>query len=198
MSYILYYSNYCQYSKNVIKTVSKNQLVVKEVHFICIDKRVVENGKTFILLENGQKIIMPSNIQKVPSLLLINEGFSVIDNAEHIINFFQQRQQQEIKGATMNNMEPVAFGFEGGGSYIVSDNYSFLDQDSKQMEAKGNGGMRQMHSYMSLNDNSIIYTPEDEVNYNKNLKINENVTIDTLKQQREDEFNSMISKRRQI
>lgn len=196
MSYILYYSNYCNYSKQVLNNVSKNPSVTKEVHFICIDKRIQEKGKTFIILENGQKIIMPENIQKVPSLLLINDGFRVIDNAEHIIQFFQPRKQQEMREATMNNMEPVAFGFEGGGSCVVSDNYSFLDQDSKQMEAKnGNGGLRQMHNYVGLNDNSSIYTPEDEVDYNNGPKMGENMTIDQLKQQRENDFNLMAPKR---
>ena len=196
MSYILYYSNYCNYSKRVLNIVSKNPSVIKEVHFICIDKRIQENGKTFIILENGQKIIMPENIQKVPSLLLINDGFRVIDNADHIIQFFQPRKQQEIREATMNNMEPVAFGFEGGGSCVVSDNYSFLDQDSKQMEAKnGNGGLRQMHNYAGLNDSSSIYTPEDEVDYNNGPKMSENMTIDQLKQQRENDFNLMVPKR---
>ena len=196
MSYILYYSNYCNYSKQVLNNVSKNPSVTKEVHFICIDKRIQEKGKTFIILENGQKIIMPENIQKVPSLLLINDGFRVINNAEHIIQFFQPRKQQEMREATMNNMEPVAFGFEGGGSCVVSDNYSFLDQDSKQMEAKnGNGGLRQMHNYVGLNDNSSIYTPEDEVDYNNGPKMGENMTIDQLKQQRENDFNLMAPKR---
>jgi hypothetical protein len=196
MSYILYYSNYCSFSKNVLNNVSKNPSVTKEVHFICIDKRIQEKGKTFIILENGQKIIMPENIQKVPSLLLINDGFRVIDNAEHIIQFFQPRKQQETREATMNNMEPVAFGFEGGGSCVVSDNYSFLDQDSKQMEAKnGTGGLRQMHNYVGLNDNSSIYTPEDEVDYNNGPKISENMTIDQLMQKRENDFNLMAPKR---
>jgi hypothetical protein len=196
MSYILYYSNYCSFSKNVLNNVSKNPSVTKEVHFICIDKRIQEKGKTFIILENGQKIIMPENIQKVPSLLLINDGFRVIDNAEHIIQFFQPRKQQETREATMNNMEPVAFGFEGVGSCVVSDNYSFLDQDSKQMEAKnGTGGLRQMHNYVGLNDNSSIYTPEDEVDYNNGPKISENMTIDQLMQKRENDFNLMAPKR---
>lgn len=196
MSYILYYSNYCNYSKNVLNIISKNPSVPKDVHFICIDKRIQEKGKTFIILENGQKIIMPENIQKVPSLLLINDGFRVIDNAEHIIQFFQPRKQQEMREATMNNMEPVAFGFEGGGSCVVSDNFSFLDQDSKQMEAKnGTGGLRQMHNYVALNDSSIIYTPEDEVDYNNGQTNCENKTIEQLVQQRENDFNLMAPKR---
>jgi len=188
MSFILYYSNYCNFSKHVLHNISKNTSIIKEVHFICIDNRIQENDKTFIILENGQKIIMPGNIQKVPSLLLINDGFRIIDDAECIIQFFQPKQQQERKDATMNNMEPVAFGFENTGSCVVSDNYSFIDQDPHQMEAKnGNGGLRQMHNYASLYDNIQIYTPDDDVNYNNGPKM----SIDQLKQQREMEFNTM-------
>lgn len=196
MSYILYYSNYCNYSKTVLQNISKNVSSSDDVHFICIDNRIVENGKTYIIFQNGQKIILPENIQKVPSLLLINDGFRVIDDSNQIVDFFKPKQQERMQQATMNNMEPVAFGFGGGcGSSIVSDNFSFLDQDSKQMEARGDGGMRQMHSYMSLNDNTSIYTPEDEVDYKNGPKMSENMTIDQLKQQRENEYNSIAPRR---
>jgi hypothetical protein len=46
-------------------------------------------------------------------------------------------------------MEPMAFSLGGGN--IVSDQYSFLDQEPEELEAKGNGGMRQMHNYVDLN-----------------------------------------------
>jgi hypothetical protein len=39
----------------------------------------------------------------------------------------------------------------GGFSNIVSDQYSFLDQGPEDLEAKGNGGLRQMHNYVDLN-----------------------------------------------
>ncbi len=41
--------------------------------------------------------------------------------------------------------------FSLGGGDIVSDQYSFLDQEPEELEAKGNGGMRQMHNYVDLN-----------------------------------------------
>jgi len=61
------------------------------------------------------------------------------------------RQEVEVRKATQNNMEPTAFSFGGGFSNIVSDQYSFLDQAPEELEAKGNGGMRQMHNYVDLN-----------------------------------------------
>ena len=52
MSSILYYSNFCEHSKNLIQSLSKTN-VAKEIHFICIDKRVKDtNNKVFIVLEN--------------------------------------------------------------------------------------------------------------------------------------------------
>jgi hypothetical protein len=165
-----------------------------DVHFICIDNREVENGKVYIKFENGRKIIMPENVKTVPSLLLLKNGFKVIDNAEHIVEFFKPKETEHIKEATKNNMEPVSFGFDKdkGISSVVSDNFSFLDQDPKQLEARGSGGMRQMHSYMSLEDDSPIYTPEDDTEYNKDQK---SMTLDELKQQRESEFNEIAPKR---
>ena len=44
----------------------------------------------------------------------------------------------------------------------MSDNYSYLDQTSDEMTAKGNGGMRQMHSFVRLNQNDKIYTPDED------------------------------------
>jgi hypothetical protein len=124
----------------------------KDIHFICIDKRVKEaNNKTYIILENGQKIILPENVTRVPALLLLNQGYQVL-YGEQILEYLKPRQEVEVRQATRNNMEPMAFSFGGGGfGDIVSDQYSFLDQAPEDLEAKGNGGMRQMHNYVDLN-----------------------------------------------
>ena len=77
MSSILYYSKYCETSKKYLQLLSKSN-VQKDIHFICIDKRVKEaNNKTYIILDNGQKIVLPENVTKVPALLLLNQGYAV-------------------------------------------------------------------------------------------------------------------------
>jgi hypothetical protein len=150
MSCILYYSKYCEVSKKYLQMLSKTS-TQNDIHFICIDKRVKEaNNKTFIILENGQKIILPENVTRVPALLLLNEGYKVL-YGEQILEHLKPRQEVEVRKATQNNMEPMAFSFGGGFGDIVSDQYSFLDQAPEDLEAKGNGGMRQMHNYMDLN-----------------------------------------------
>ena len=148
MSSILYYSNFCEHSKKLIQTISKAN-ISKDIHFICIDKRIKDsNNKTYIILENGQKIILPENVTRVPALLLLNQSYNVL-YGDQILQHLKPRQEVEVRQATQNNMEPMAFSLGGGD--IVSDQYSFLDQDPEELEAKGNGGMRQMHNYVDLN-----------------------------------------------
>ena len=74
MSSILYYSNFCEHSKKLLQTIGKTN-IQQEIHFISIDKRIKDaNNKIYIILENGQKIIMPENVNRVPALLLLNQG----------------------------------------------------------------------------------------------------------------------------
>jgi hypothetical protein len=148
MSSILYYSKYCDISKKYLQILSKSN-IQNGIHFICIDKRVKEaNNKTYIILDNGEKIILPENITKVPALLLLNEGYQVL-YGEQILQHLKPMQVKEVRQATQNNMEPMAFSLGGGD--IVSDQYSFLDQQADELKAEGNGGMRQMHNYVDLN-----------------------------------------------
>ena len=181
MSCILYYSKYCEVSKKYLQLLSKSN-AQKDIHFICIDKRTTDaNNKTFIILENGQKIILPENVTRVPALLLLNQGYNVL-YGEQILEFLKPKQEVEVKKATNNNMEPMAFSFGGGFSDIVSDQYSFLDQAPEDLEAKGNGGMRQMHNYVDLNfaDNFSMTTPADEHEYKGANRISEDKSKDLL------------------
>ena len=96
MSSILYYSNFCEHSKKLLQQISKAN-VTSDIHFICIDKRVKDtNNKTFIVLENGQKIIMPENVNRVPALLLLNQGYNVL-YGEAIINHFKPNRPMKTE-----------------------------------------------------------------------------------------------------
>ena len=188
MSTILYYSKFCEHSNKLLQTLSKAG-AQKDIHFICIDKRVKDsNNKMFIVLENGQKIIMPENVNRVPALLLLNQNYQVL-YGEAILNHLKPKQEVAVRQATQNNMEPMAFSFGGGGfGDIVSDAYSFLDQGAEELQAKGNGGMRQMHNYVDLNYSDNISTPGDDHDYKGSNKISGDLTIEQLQQQRESEL----------
>lgn len=185
MSSILYYSNFCEHSKNILKTLTQMNLG-NEVHFICIDKRVKDsNNKTFIVLENGQKIIMPENVNRVPALLLLNQGYHVL-YGESILQHLKPKQQAQVRQATQNNMEPMAFSF--GGGCVQSDQYSFLDMDADSLSAKGNGGVRQMHNYVDFNFSDSINTPKDDFDYKTSNKISKDLTVEQLMQQRDSDI----------
>ena len=188
MSSILYYSNFCQHSKSLLQTIGKSHQVTKDVHFICIDKREKDaNGKINIILENGQRIVMPETVTKVPALLLLNDNYRVL-YGDPILQHFKPKQQVAVQQATQNNLEPMAFSLGGGGFGITSDQYSFLDMDADSLAAKGSGGMRQMHNYVNLNYSDQISTPEDDVNYKPSTTLPESLPSEQLQQQTEREL----------
>ena len=190
MSSILYYSKYCEVSKKYLQILSKSSSQ-KDIHFICIDKRVKENNKTYIILDNNQKIILPDNITRVPALLLLTKNYQVL-YGEQILEYLKPKQEVEIRQATQNNMEPLAFSFGGGLSDIVSDQYSFLDQPPEDLNAQGNGGMRQMHNYVDLNTafNGKISEPPTDNNNNNNGVVKK-VGEDASNQAMEDRMRKM-------
>ena len=161
MSEILYYSNYCNHCKELLLKLSKTEKR-NEMHFICIDKRVKhEDGSTHLIMENGQRLLLPPNVVKVPAVLLLNRGNRVIDGLKEIYNYLKPGEVEINDKATMLNGEPLAFSFSEMGANL-SDNYSYLDMSSEELSAKGNGGLRTMHSYMKIQDNQAIETPPDD------------------------------------
>lgn len=181
MTSILYYSNFCEHSKKAIKYVSSDK-ISKDIHFICIDKRERgSDGKTYIILENSQKIVMPENVTRVPAVLLLNNNYQVL-YGDDIYKYFKPKIEESTRQVTQNNMEPMAFSFSGGAS-ITSDQYSFLDMSSDELNTKGNGGVRQMHNYVTLNHVDTINTPSDDHDY-KGQKTTDGMTMEELQNQR--------------
>ena len=72
MSKILYYSNFCENCKKLLQNLAKSQ-EKKDMHFICIDSRIQKNNKTYIVLQNGQEILLPPQVNRVPALLFLNQ-----------------------------------------------------------------------------------------------------------------------------
>ena len=91
MTTILYYSNYCNNSKSLLSTLSK--LNSKEIHYVCIDKRIKKKNATYILLNNNQEILLPPTVNKVPALLLLNRGHHVLFEKD-IINYINENNKK--------------------------------------------------------------------------------------------------------
>ena len=131
---------------------------------------------------------MPPIINRVPALLLLNKNYTIL-YGEDILGNFKQSTDLNIKTATNNNLEPSAFSLGNSGFGIVSDNYSFLDMNSDDLSAKGNGGIRQMHSYVDLNFSDRISTVADDADYKGSNKMSADITIEKIQKQREQDFN---------
>ena len=189
MSNILYYSNYCENSKNLLRNLSRSK-IQEDLHYICIDKRIKQpNGKIYILLKNGQQIILPPTVTKVPALLQLNRGNNVLFG-EQIYQHLQPRENSFNSQATLNNGEPQAFSLSNMSSGIASDNFSFLNMSSDELLAKGSGGTRQMFHYETINNSQCIETPPDS--YVPSKIGNENVTLSNIQEKREREINDLI------
>jgi hypothetical protein len=197
MSSILYYSNFCEHSKKLLQTLTKLN-IHQNMHFICIDKRVKDtNNKVYIILENGQKIIMPENVNRVPALLLLNQEYNVL-YGESILQHLKPKQEVAVRQATQNNMEPLAFSFSGGGGFgdVVSDQYSFLDQDPDSLKASGDGGIRQMHNYVDINYRDNLTNGQSSGGEDKkSSKLPQGLTIEQLQQQRDTEMKQISGNR---
>ena len=184
MSCIIYYSNNCDKSKAVLTALSKSR-VQDDIHFLCIDKRVRAangSGAWHIITETGEKVLLPPQVNRVPALLLLNKGHMVL-YGEQILQHFQPKNVALNNQATGFNGEPNAFslGRESmGGFGVASDNYSFLDQSADELSAKGNGGMRQLYNYATIDTVDKIETPPD--NYSPD-KVG-SVSLEQLQKQR--------------
>jgi hypothetical protein len=185
---ILYYSNYCKHCQRLVNTLVKGNLSNK-ISFICIDKRVRDpkNNQQYIVLENGSKVVMPPNIHSVPALLLIKQNYRLLMGDEIMQHLHPQiKQLNEV--ATNYNGEPISYtlGGSSGGSNIMSEQYTYYNMTPDELSAKGKGTNRQMYNYVSASDDiKLINTPPD--NYRPD-KLSNNVTIESLQQQRLNEI----------
>ena len=180
MSMILYYSNFCSNCSSILPTISQSQ-VKNDIHFLCIDNRIKKNdGSTYIVLQNQQEILLPSNVTQVPALMLINRGNQVI-YGKNIMQHLQPVETDYNK-RTQQVVEPEAFCFgDVNGFGVSSDNFSFLDQSVDSLSAKGNGGLRQLRNNVTLEYTDNIETPPDDYTPNK---IGSSVTMEQLQNDR--------------
>lgn len=190
----LYYSNYCKHSQRILQFLVKGNLAEK-INFMCIDNREKNpnNNQIYVILEDGKKVIMPPNIQSVPSLLLVRQGYRVI-LGDDIIRHYQIDANLETKKKISNQIiEPIGTGLlpSCGGMNIVSEPYTPYDLTPDELSAKGTSGRRSLHNYVSANDDIIsIQTPADTYQPDK---IDKGMTIDTLQQKRFDEIDKKQS-----
>lgn len=157
MKYIIYYSNYCQHSKRILLALSREK-TQNEIHYLCIDKRTTNAGKTYVVLENGKQVLLPSTITEVPAMLLLHQGNQVIVGENILKHLIPSRPLMQVA-------EPTAFSISEMSG--LSDNYSYLDMTPEELSSKGDGGMRISHQFVSLDSVDKIETPPEDFEPNK-------------------------------
>ena len=195
---ILYYSNFCKHSQKIVQTLVKANMSDR-ISFICIDKRVKDpkTHQTYVILENGSKVIVPPNIHSVPALLLVNQKYRVIMGDE-IMQHYHPELKSKNERATNFNGEPMGYflGKSNGGSNIMSEQYTMYNMSPEELSAKGKGGSRQLYNYVPAGDDiQFINTPADTYRPDK---LSNSVTVDKLQQQRMDEINQIAPKQQQF
>lgn len=206
MGYILFYSNYCIQCQKLIQFISKTN-VVKKIHFICIDNRKRNaEGNTLVILENGQNMVLPPNINRVPALVLVIQNNRVLFGYEEISRHFNETignlparsSNVSFSSSTHTNIEQTAaiepspyvlntsVGCGSSGFGVTSDQFSYYDTPADEYNLeKGRAGTRQMHNYVSIKtEQQRIWAPEETY---KADKIGE-ISLEKIQQQRNNEI----------
>jgi hypothetical protein len=84
--------------------------------------------------------------------------------------------------ATSGNGEPECYSLSQMSS--MSDSYSFWDQDHTELSTKGQGGTRQMHNFVQLDQQFTINTPAEDYEPDKVGK-NGSKSLEQLKAERD-------------
>jgi hypothetical protein len=169
MSCVLYYSNYCSHSKNILLKLSKSD-IKSDIHFLSIDKRFKTEDKVYLILENGDKILLPKNVTKVPALMLLNRNNKILfgqDIHKHFDVLIKNSTELKNTDTRTAIMEPQSYSMEDSSGFVKSDMFSFVDMTPEELGAKGNGGTRMMYNYSNLNSNDKINTPPEDYTPNK-------------------------------
>jgi hypothetical protein len=178
MAGIVYYSNFCEPSKQLLQLLSRTKLK-NEVHFLCIDKRTKGPKGEIILEVEGQRLLLPPSVTRVPALFVIGTKQTLFE--DDIYAYLSPQEQKINHEATQGMGEPEHFSSQFNS---MSDSYSFWDQGSEELGTKGNGGMRQQHNYVAVDGMFSIPTPPEDYEPDKIGKKGSK-TVDQLKAERE-------------
>ena len=182
----LYFSQHCKYSKSILDEIQK--MGQSPFQLICIDKRFTKNNVTYITLPNGQHFPLPPMINRVP-VLLLKPKFEIL-SGNQILDYLRPQQKKPEK--TMIYSDPNPFDLSRDtlrSSGVASDHYSFLDMEPQELAPQGNGGLRQMYSYATVDGESPMTAPLMD---DKKGKMS--YSMEEIEQMRNQEFPELVKK----
>jgi hypothetical protein len=178
MASIVYYSNFCEPSKKLLQLIAKTKQR-QDMHFLCVDTRF-KSPKGEILLQVGaQQVALPSSITRVPALFFTDNGRTLF--GDDIYSFLAPKEEAITRVETAGNMEPECFS---SGMMAMSDSFSYWDQGAEDLTATGGGGLRQMHNFVTVDQQFSIPTPDEKWEPDKIGK-NGSKTLEEYKAERE-------------
>jgi hypothetical protein len=183
-----YFSNYCKHSAAIIQELNKAGFQNKFI-FICIDKRVVRDNVTYILLPGGKEFQMPPMINRVP-VLLLKPKYEILSGSQ-ILDYIKPQSKSINEEKTMIYSEPNPFDLGKDSlksSGVMSDYFSFLDDGPQDLAPQGNGGMRQMYNYSGLDGQVLSQVP---VMNEGDKKSKMQYSLEELEQMRNSDFPSV-------
>jgi len=184
--HMLFFSNHCPHSVTLLKELQKENKL-DNIELICVDNRSVKDNIIYIIMPNRQQMPLPPMIHSVPTLCIL-PNYEILTGAQ-IKHYFLPIVKEIQQEKEQLNKEPNSFslGLETNGAYgVSSDTYSFWDTTHEELSASGNGGMKQVYSYSTIDESQKtdpIYTPQEDTNNGK-----QTLTLDQLQQQRQNEL----------
>jgi hypothetical protein len=196
MPSIIYYSSKCNKCIELLNAIGDKKL--ENTMYFSVDSRVVDGNKTYLILSNGQRVLLPVNVTSVPSLLDIDESTNkntlfVGSQINSRLNLTASNTNTNTNTNTNNydnSNEPSSYQIDSQHYKSVnSDTYSFLDTTPDDLLAAGDGGLKQLYNYSTLDGMHTITTPPDT--YIPNTISNDNKSIDDIKTEREQQMQSI-------
>jgi hypothetical protein len=155
---------------------------------ICIDKRFTKNNVTYITLPNGQHFPLPPMINRVP-VLLLKPKFEIL-SGNQILEYLRPQQKKPEKSMIYSDPNPFDLSRDTlRSSGVTSDHYSFLDMEPQELAPQGNGGLRQMYSYATVEGESPMTAPLMD---DKKAKMS--YSMEEIEQMRNQEFPELVRK----
>ena len=192
---VIYYSTKCPQSQKLLQELSRMKLD-PNTYFINVDNRVESNGKQYIVLENGQKIIMPTQyVTRVPALFVAADGNRVEYGVQAILQAVRGQQppnraqpqqpnraQQPFNRAPQQQQQPALdrdYDTYSSASMNLSDQYSSLDA--------AYGGQQDMSegNYIPFDAEIRIHTAADDGKVSKGSDTDTAAALAAMQQRRD-------------
>ena len=196
MPNIIYYSSNCDKCIKLLSAIGNKKL--ENTLYFSVDKRENVDNQTYLILENGSRVLLPLNITSVPSLLIIDENTNknTLKKGNEIYSYLNINISNSNSNSNINNTNNIkdeedisCYSLNSKPEYIVSDTFSYIETSADDLLAEGDGGLSQLHNYSTLDAIHKIHTPKD--NYLANTIGNDNKSIDDFKKDREAELRNI-------